>query len=191
MAYVNQGSYPNPPQQDQRLYSGHPQQNVTFSHQGAPVNVASHQHGETVTYGNEPRREETYHTAHQGSYSQDPRNQHFSHSQGESVKYEEGTRTDTFGHTANSDLRRSDANRNRNSRFKDYVKRKLEYKYNFFSMIDEPWNRCCEVGKCGTCPGNECIAKKNPKLDWIWSKPIIIEIYKQFFCPDFFRRSTL
>jgi len=50
----------------------------------------------------------------------------------------------------------------------DNYKAKLqEYKYNLFSLIDEPWNRCWEVGKCGNCPGNECIARRTPKLDWI------------------------
>lgn len=29
-----------------------------------------------------------------------------------------------------------------------------DYKYNLYSLIDEPWNRCCEVGNCGNCPGN-------------------------------------
>ena len=28
------------------------------------------------------------------------------------------------------------------------------YKYNLFSLVDEPWNRCLQVGKCGGCPGN-------------------------------------
>lgn len=39
-------------------------------------------------------------------------------------------------------------------RFDSYHKKINEYKYNIYSVIDEPWNRCCEVGKCGTCPGN-------------------------------------
>jgi hypothetical protein len=38
--------------------------------------------------------------------------------------------------------------------YDDYRKSKYEYKYNIYSLIDEPWNRCCEVGKCGNCPGN-------------------------------------
>jgi len=49
-------------------------------------------------------------------------------------------------------------------RFSNY--KGSEYKYNFFSLIDEPWNRCCEVGKCGTCPGNECIAKQLGRNLW-------------------------
>lgn len=67
-------------------------------------------------------------------------------------------------HQRNTELKRSNV---RESRFKEYVKRRPEYKYNLFSIIDEPWNRCCEVGKCGTCPGNECVAKREPKLDWL------------------------
>lgn len=66
----------------------------------------------------------------------------------------------------NSDIRGSQANR-RGSKYDQYRQRVKEYKYNFFSMIDEPWNRCCEVGKCGTCPGNECIARREPKKDWL------------------------
>lgn len=43
----------------------------------------------------------------------------------------------------------------RGSNYNDYVKKKpYEYKYNIYSLIDEPWNRCCEVGTPGTCPGN-------------------------------------
>lgn len=42
----------------------------------------------------------------------------------------------------NSELRQSQANR-RGSRFDEYKRRAKEYKYNFFSMIDEPWNKCC------------------------------------------------
>ena len=61
--------------------------------------------------------------------------------------------------TSQTELRQSHANR-RGSRFEDYRRKAKDYKYNFFSLIDEPWNRCCEVGKCGTCPANECIAKK-------------------------------
>ena len=64
------------------------------------------------------------------------------------------------------ELRKSHAD-NRGSRFADYKRRAQEYKYNFFSMIDEPYNRCFEEGKCGTCPGNECIAKRGPKMDWL------------------------
>lgn len=56
---------------------------------------------------------------------------------------------------------------NRGSSFDSYKAKLQEYKYNLFSLIDEPWNRCCEVGKCGNCPGNECIARRTPKLDWI------------------------
>lgn len=60
-------------------------------------------------------------------------------------------------HHRTNELKRSNV---RESRYNEYQKRKAEYKYNFFSMIDEPWNRCCEVGKCGTCPGNECVARR-------------------------------
>ena len=75
----------------------------------------------------------------------------------------------TTTHTTNlhnSELRGSAANR-RGSKYDQYRTRVKEYKYNFFSMIDEPWNRCCEVGKCGTCPGNECVARREPKKDWL------------------------
>lgn len=52
-------------------------------------------------------------------------------------------------------LRRSRfVDRNTGNRYDDYRKRRAEYKYNIYSLIDEPWNRCCEVGRCGTCPGN-------------------------------------
>lgn len=55
----------------------------------------------------------------------------------------------------------------RGSSYQDYAKKKpYEYKYNIYSLIDESWNRCCEMGTPGTCPGNECIARRNPKLDW-------------------------
>lgn len=65
-------------------------------------------------------------------------------------------------------LRRSRfVDRNTGTRYDDYRKRRGEYKYNIYSLIDEPWNRCCEVGRCGTCPGNECIARRAPKLDWL------------------------
>jgi N-acetylneuraminic acid mutarotase len=47
-----------------------------------------------------------------------------------------------------------------------YAKSESEYKYNIYSIIDEPWNRCCEVGHCGTCSGNECIARRAPPVDW-------------------------
>lgn len=53
------------------------------------------------------------------------------------------------------------------SNFGTYKAKPYEYKYNLFSLIDEPWNRCCEVGKCGTCPGNECVARRTPQLDWL------------------------
>lgn len=44
--------------------------------------------------------------------------------------------------------------RTSNPNYNDYRKAKYDYKYNIYSLIDEPWNRCCEVGNCGTCPGN-------------------------------------
>lgn len=43
---------------------------------------------------------------------------------------------------------------NRDQRFSDYKRKNNDYKYNIYSLIDEPWNRLCEVGRCGTCPGN-------------------------------------
>ena len=61
----------------------------------------------------------------------------------------------------------SQAPSNRGSNFDNYKAKLQEYKYNLFSLVDEPWNRCCEIGKCGNCPGNECIARRTPKLDWI------------------------
>lgn len=107
-----------------------------------------------------------------GSY--DPSSNHNAHhSVEETVTYGghnnyPGVHTNTHqnGAYGTNELRKSQANR-RESRFDEYKRRARDYKYNFFSMIDEPWNRCCEVGKCGTCPANECIAKKEPKLDWI------------------------
>lgn len=62
------------------------------------------------------------------------------------------------------DLRGSN-HHDRKAKYDKYGRR--DYKYNFYSMIDEPWNRCCEVGTCGSFPGNECIAKKTPKRDWL------------------------
>lgn len=53
------------------------------------------------------------------------------------------------------------------NRYNEYRRNPYEYKYNIYSLIDEPWNRCCEVGRCGTCPGNEFIARRTPKLDWL------------------------
>lgn len=44
--------------------------------------------------------------------------------------------------------------RSTGTKYDEYRKRRGEYKYNIYSLIDEPWNRCCEVGRCGTCPGN-------------------------------------
>lgn len=70
------------------------------------------------------------------------------------------------GHNrSDGDFRRSGYDL-RGSKYDDYQKKK-NYKYNFFSMLDEPWNRRCEYGTCGSCPANECIAKKEPKLDWL------------------------
>ena len=71
-------------------------------------------------------------------------------------------------HPSNENFRRSDySGSGKNDRFDQYKKKNF-YKYNLFSMIDEPWNRCCEFGKCGSCcPANECIAKKEPRLDWL------------------------
>ncbi len=45
-------------------------------------------------------------------------------------------------------------NQNRDQRFNNYKKRANDYKYNVFSLIDEPWNRLCEFNTCGSCPGN-------------------------------------
>ena len=41
-----------------------------------------------------------------------------------------------------------------------------EYKYNMFSALDEPWNNCCNKKKCGSFPGNECIAKDHTHTNW-------------------------
>ena len=41
------------------------------------------------------------------------------------------------------------------------------YKYNIYSIMDEPWNRCCADGKCGTFPGNEGIAKDHTVTKWL------------------------
>lgn len=95
------------------------------------------------------------------------------HTGPEVVEYNRGThdqypnQPSLVAHQAHSsDLRRSDYS-NKGDRFNDY-RRKNGYKYNFYSMLDEPWNRCCEFGKCGQCcPPNECIAQKVPKLDWL------------------------
>ena len=54
-------------------------------------------------------------------------------------------------------------------RFAGYTKKlrdEIDYKYNIYSILDEPWNRCCNVGKCGTCPGNEGIAKDHTVSSW-------------------------
>jgi len=39
------------------------------------------------------------------------------------------------------------------------VKENKAYKYNIFSIIDEPWNRWRAGGKCERTTGNECIAR--------------------------------
>lgn len=54
-----------------------------------------------------------------------------------------------------------------NSKYEQYRAKSPEYKYNLFSVVDQPWNRCCEVGTCGPCPGNECVAKRQPRFDWM------------------------
>lgn len=41
-----------------------------------------------------------------------------------------------------------------------------EYKYNLFSLIDEPWNRCLQLGKCGSFPANECITRQARRGLW-------------------------
>ena len=46
------------------------------------------------------------------------------------------------------------------------VEEKVDYKYNIYSLVDEPWNRCCEAGKCGQFPGNEGIAKDHTTVRW-------------------------
>lgn len=46
------------------------------------------------------------------------------------------------------------------------VREDLDYKYNVFSLVDEPWNRCCVAGKCGSFPGNEGIAKDHTFAKW-------------------------
>lgn len=45
-------------------------------------------------------------------------------------------------------------NQNLDQRFNNYKRKNNDYKYNIYSLIDQPWNRLCEVGRCGTCPGN-------------------------------------
>lgn len=37
--------------------------------------------------------------------------------------------------------------------YRSKVKRN-DYRYNLYSLIDEPWNRLCEVGTCGSFPAN-------------------------------------
>ena len=59
---------------------------------------------------------------------------------------------------------RGSQTRTRGSKYDQYRHRANEYKYNLFSLIDEPWNRCCEIGKCGNCPGNECVARREPRI---------------------------
>jgi hypothetical protein len=41
-----------------------------------------------------------------------------------------------------------------NYRAKPYPQKMNAYKYNIYSIIDEPWNRFWEAGKCGSCPDN-------------------------------------
>ena len=39
------------------------------------------------------------------------------------------------------------------------IKDEKSYKYNIFSIIDEPWNRWRGGGKCEKTAGNECMAR--------------------------------
>ena len=59
------------------------------------------------------------------------------------------------GPNSNDSMRKSDySGRGKEERYNEY-KKKNGYKYNLYSMIDEPWNRCCEFGTCGACcPAN-------------------------------------
>jgi hypothetical protein len=41
-----------------------------------------------------------------------------------------------------------------------------KYKYNVFSVMDEPWNRCLEGRACGGLPENECVARETFKREW-------------------------
>jgi len=52
-------------------------------------------------------------------------------------------------------------------RFSSYLPNANDYKYNCFSAIDEPWNKCVSGLPCGKCPGNECIASEPLKTHWI------------------------
>jgi hypothetical protein len=54
--------------------------------------------------------------------------------------------------------------------FEDYGRSNWNYKYNLFSMIDEPANRCRELGLdgCGGCPGNEIVAARNRPQSLAW-----------------------
>lgn len=56
--------------------------------------------------------------------------------------------------TYNGTYNGTNYNRNRDQRFNDYRQKANDYKYNVFSLIDEPWNRLCEFNTCGSCPGN-------------------------------------
>jgi hypothetical protein len=84
---------------------------------------------------------------------------------GYTVHTEPQYQTHTVSHVPQTQVRVQD--RRTGANYDEYRNTKYEYKYNIYSLIDEPWNRCCEVGKCGNCPGNECIARRAPKLDWI------------------------
>lgn len=60
--------------------------------------------------------------------------------------------------------------RYRPQNFEDYGRSNWNYKYNLFSMIDEPANRCRELGVdgCGGCPGNEIVAARNRPQSLAW-----------------------
>lgn len=47
--------------------------------------------------------------------------------------------------------------------YDNYGKQKEEFKYNLFSIVDEPFNKCRELGLqgCASCPSNEVIASRN------------------------------
>ena len=52
------------------------------------------------------------------------------------------------------------------NRFDTYPAPQNSYKYNLFSVADEPWNNCLKGQKCGGLPSNECIASEPPARQW-------------------------
>jgi hypothetical protein len=57
-------------------------------------------------------------------------------------------------------------NSSTSNRFDNYLTADKAYKYNLFSIIDQPWNSCIKGQKCGSLPGNECIASGAPVRQW-------------------------